>query len=152
VILLIVFILIPIIIAGVLFFWVSSFSSSEDYMNESFVGALKQGDGNMTSGCLFEIYKLSGEPIRINNYRFKVSGVTGQPITLQWPDDGNTTAYTIDSGMGGSDSDCWNPVETIGFDAPPGLTGIEDGDKIEVLVLNREYGEVVFSDSFIYQD
>ena len=153
VVLVVIFVVIPIIIAGVLYVWVSSSSSSsyEDGSIVNLVATLDQGDGNMDSGCLFVIQKGSGDSVRIENYRFKVSKEGYNPVTLRWPQDGNMT-FSIDSGLKSNDDEWWDATERVGFDAPPGLTGVYDGDRVEVDIINLQSGDVVYSSSFTYRD
>jgi hypothetical protein len=148
----IIVIIIPIILAGVLYFWVTSLSSPEEYWAETIVADLNRGDGNMDSGCLFTLQKGSGESVEISLYRFRVREQGWTSVTLKWPEDGNNTASSIDSSMKTNDELWWDRTEIIGFDAPSGLTGIEDGDRIEVEIINMAHGDVVFSSSFTYWD
>lgn len=149
---LIIVIIIPIILAGVLYFWVTSLSSPEDTYLETIVADLNQGDGNMDSGCLFTLQKGSGEPVLIEDYWFKVGERGRTSVLLEWPRDGNNTASNIDSSIKTDDELWWDQTEIIGFDAPTRLTGIEDGDRIEVEIINMAHGDVVFSSSFTYND
>ena len=148
----VVVIIIPIILAGVLYIWVTSLSDPYDNHVETIVADLNQGDGNMTSGCLFTLRKGSGESVLIEDYRFRVWERGRTSVYLEWPSDGNNTASGIDSSIKNDDELWWDQTEIIGFDAPTGLTGIEDGDRIEVEIINMAYGEVVFSSSFTYRD
>jgi hypothetical protein len=113
---------------------------------------LNQGNGNATSGVLFEIKKGSGESVEIADYIFKVCEKGGPLHTLKWPEDGNTTAYSLDSGLKANDGDWWDQTEIIGFDAPPGLTGVIDGDLIEVRIIHINTGNIVYSESFTHRD
>jgi FlaG/FlaF family flagellin (archaellin) len=147
----IIIIIIPMIIAGLLYFWVSDLSSTEEYWSDSIIANLEQGPGNMTSGCLFTLQKGSGEPVKISDYRFKVGERGNSLYTLKWPDDGNTT-YSIDSMLRTNDGEWWDATEVIGFDAPPGLTGVEDGDTLEVSIIFLGSSEVVYFGQFTYRD
>jgi hypothetical protein len=131
--------------------WVSSLSEPENGVVDVITAKLEQGPGNMDSGCLFTLTKMSGEPTRVHDYRFHVSGENGVPVTLKWPEDANMTISIIDSDLKENDERWWDTGELIGFDAPPGLTGIEDGDKIIVEILNIENASIVFSSSFTYR-
>ena len=63
----VVVIIIPIILAGVLYIWVTSLSDPYDNHVETIVADLNQGDGNMTSGLMFTLIKGSGESVLIED-------------------------------------------------------------------------------------
>jgi flagellin-like protein len=142
---------ITVVLAGVLYVWVTQIAQPPDDDLRQIVASLDQGDGNMTSGCLFTLTKGSGDKVRIEEYSIKVSEEDRSPVTLEWPEDGNST-YTLDSKQYANDGDYWDATERMGFDAPPGLTGIEDGEVIEVSIVHMESDTVVFSSKFNYHD
>jgi hypothetical protein len=114
---------------------------------------LDQGWGNMTSGVLIVLQKGSGS-VEIDDIRIKVAKKGEAQLTLKWPEDGNTTDYSIDSELRKDDDKWWDTTERIVFDASPELQAqnIVDGDTIEVEIINIETEEVVFSSSFTYRD
>jgi flagellin-like protein len=142
---------ITVVLAGVLYVWVTSLSTTEDKV-ENIVATLDQGDGNMTSGVLFVIQKGSGDSVKIADYRFKVGKEGGSLLTLKWPDDGATGDYNIDSGLRADDGLWWDATERVGFPAPSGLGNIDDGDTIEVSIINLDSGDVVYTSTFVYRE
>jgi hypothetical protein len=150
-----IFIIIPliIVIAGVLYVWSTPLDEPRFFQPyQPNFARLDQGPGNMTSGCLFTLQKEDGAPVKIENYRFQVGRKGSIMHSLKWPDNGNTTAYSIDSNIKANDGDWWDFTEIVGFDAPSGLTGIEDGNFVEVKIVDFGYDEIVFSSSFVYRD
>jgi flagellin-like protein len=141
---------ITVVLAGVLYVWVTSLSTTEDEV-ELIVATLEQGDGNMTTGVLFVLTKGSGESVEIKDYRIRIGEEGKSPITLKWPDDGSSE-YNLDSGLKTNDGDWWDATERMGFEAPSTLTGIGDGDKIEVSIINLGTGDVVFTSTFTYRE
>jgi flagellin-like protein len=148
---------ITVVLAGVLYVWVTSLSSTEDTV-ENIVATLDQGDGNVSAGVLFTIQKGSGDSIQISDYRFKVGKEGGTLYTLRWPNDGNTTAFNIDSQLKTNDGDWWDATERVGFDSPSALRTLwqnkqlNDGDSIEVSIINLDSGDVVYTNTFTYRD
>ncbi|MCK5560109.1 MAG: type IV pilin [Thermoplasmata archaeon] len=144
---------ITVVLAGVLYVWVWSLWDHDNENVETIIATLDQGDGNMTSGCLFTLSKGSGSSVEIRDYTILVGKAGQSPIALRWPEDGNST-YTIDIGLYGDDGLWWDAAETMGFDAPAGLKAqdITDGDTIEVIIKNEKTETIVYTGSFNYRD
>lgn len=140
---------ITVVLAGVLYVWVTSLSTTEDTV-ETITGTLKQGGGNATEGVFFTLNKGSGKGVEIADYTFRVGEKGKTLIVLKWPADGNST-YSIDSGQKPEDDKWWDAAETVGFDAPTQLENIGDGSEIEVKIKNEETGQIVFSNTFTYR-
>jgi hypothetical protein len=122
---------------------------------EKLIASLDQGDGNMDEGVLFVLQKGSGSSVKISDYRFKVGEKGDTLFTYKWPNDGNTTAYSIDSGLKSNDGEWWDATERMGFDATDEMklhSDIIDGDVIEVSIINLDTGDVVYCDEFTYRD
>jgi flagellin-like protein len=141
---------ITVVLAGVLYLWVVQLIDRPEGGPDNIVASLEQGDGNMTSGCLFILTKGSGERVRIDEYRIRISEKGKSPITLEWPEDGNSSYSLGDEHP--NDSEFWDATERIGFDAPPHLTDIEVGEIVEVSLVHLKTNKVVFSSSFTYHD
>lgn len=112
------------------------------------VADLSQGEGNLTSGCLFELIKGSGDGVEIKDFTIKVGKEGGASISLKWPEDGNIS-YSIDSQQRIDDEKWWDAAETMGFDAPLGLTGINNRDSIEIKIVYKN-DDIVFTKTFMY--
>jgi flagellin-like protein len=141
---------ITVVLAGVLYVWVTSLSEPSSNKLETLSATVKQGPGNLTSGCLILIEKGSGESVKHQNYIFRVGKKDGNLITLRWSQDGNIS-YPLDSGQRTNDGDWWDTKEIMGFDGPAGLE-VGEGDVVEVHIVNLETGSVVYFDSFIYKN
>jgi flagellin-like protein len=141
---------ITVVLASVLYLWIENLIE-EPNPPESIHAELEQGDGNLTEGCLFTLTKGSGDSVKIKDYTIRVGKEGRSLIPLRWPKDGNSS-YTIDSGMKSNDEDFWDATETMGFDAPSWLTGIHNGDSIEVIIKNEATGDIVFKRTFIYNE
>ncbi|MCK5560367.1 MAG: hypothetical protein KAJ51_07220 [Thermoplasmata archaeon] len=148
-------ILIIIIIFFVIFTytWIPTDHPTRPPQLESIVAELEQGDGNMSSGCLFVLIKGKGSSVNIEDYYIKVNKKGQMPITLKWPEDGNITHYSTSSYIV-DEYEWWDFYEVMGFDAPPQLRkqNITDGEIIEVKIVHIETNTLVFKDEFIYQD
>ncbi len=141
---------ITVVLAGVLYVWVTSLSSTEDTV-ENIVAQIGQGEGNLTEGSFVIVTKGSGEGVKIADYTIRVGKEGRTLIPLRWPADGNSS-YSIDSQQRLDDDKWWDAAETMGFDAPAGLWNIVDGDTIEVKIKNEVSGDIVFSGSFTYRE
>jgi hypothetical protein len=58
----------------------------------------------------------------------------------------------LDSGEYANDGDFWDATERMGFDAPAGLEGIEDGEVIEVSIVDTKSDVVIYHSKFTYHD
>jgi flagellin-like protein len=74
---------ITVVLAGVLYVWATDIIQIPVGEPNTFVAILEQGDGNMTSGCLFILTKGSGDKVRIDEYQIKISEEGKSPITLE---------------------------------------------------------------------
>ncbi|MCK5603559.1 hypothetical protein KAR91_16865 [Candidatus Pacearchaeota archaeon] len=108
--------LIIVVIFIILYLWVFHEEEPEIEYKYSYAIVAKQGEGNISSGCFIELVNVVGPELEISNYYFKVGKEDHRPISLRWPDDGNTTRYNIDSGSKANDGDYWGHFEKIGFD------------------------------------
>jgi len=144
-------IIIPMGFIALFSLWLEDISYSSEQWDESIDAELRQGDGNLESGCLFTLKKVDEGSVWIYDYSFKIGEEDGIKYTLIWSTQGNKTASNIDSGLIQSDELWWDEDETLGFDAPSGLTGLEYGDRIQVQIVNRRYDEIVFEDEFFYK-
>ena len=143
---------ITVVLAGVLYVWVTQIvNQGQTHVPETIIATLDQGEGNISSGVLFILEKGGGESKEIADYNIRVGKEGASLITLKWPQNGNST-FSLDSDAKSNDDKFWDTTERMGFDAPPGLTGVSDGDKIEVKILNIVTSEVVYSHYFIYRD
>ncbi len=144
---------ITVVLAGVLYAWVWSLWDHDNGNVEAILATLDQGDGNMTSGCLFTLTKGSGSSVRIRDYTIRVGAEGKSLIALRWPEDGNSS-YSIDTKLTPDDGEWWEATERMGFDAPPGLKAqdITDGNTIEVKIKNERTGNVVYTGKFTYRD
>jgi hypothetical protein len=147
-------IILTIIIIYGTYIWVTNMHIPPEESEENIIATLNQGDGNMTSGCLFTITNNDTESYQISVYRIRIGKKGDAQVYLKWPNDGNTTAYNIDSSLKSNDGEWWDSGETIGFDVSPELKkqNIFDGDTIEVEILNINMGDVVYKGEFIYHD
>jgi hypothetical protein len=71
-------------------------------------------------------------------------------VTLRWSQDGNNS-YPLDTGLRPNDGDYWDSTEIMGFDAPSALV-INDGDKIQVYIVNIKTDDVVWIGHFTYTE
>ncbi len=117
---------------------------------EIMVAELRQGDDNISNGCLFVLTKGAGNRVNMEDYIIRVCKEGEMPVSLKWPEDGNIT-YDV---TGPPPDEWWEETESIGFDAPPELQAqnIIDGDIIEVWIVYLKTGEVVFREEFVYRD
>jgi hypothetical protein len=119
--------------------------------DEIIIAELKQGDGNISSGCLFVLTKGPGERVNLENYHVKVCKKGHYPVIFKWPEDYNTSSIIYRDFI---DPKWWDATARIGFDAPPELQiqNIVDGDIIEVSIININTGAEVYFGSFTYRD
>jgi FlaG/FlaF family flagellin (archaellin) len=88
---------ITVFFAGVLYIWGGCPKVSDGPRVEAINAKLRQGDGNISNGCLFVLTKGAGNGVYMEDHIIKVCKKGEMPVSLKWPEDGNTTAYNIDS-------------------------------------------------------
>ncbi len=143
---------ITVVLAGVLYVWVTGLSGSDDDLElEMITGEVRQGPGNKTVGCLVEIQKSGGKDIRVADYSIKIGKAGRSPISLTWSKDGNTS-YDIDSKQRSDDEKWWDSPEIMGFDAPPSLSDLAQGDIIKVSIVKIDGGDIIFAQEFQYSE
>lgn len=144
---------ITVVLAGVLYVWVTGLSGSDDKIElEMVTGDARQGPGNKSVGCLVEIQKSGGRDIRIADYTIKIGKAGMSSISLKWSKDGNTS-YDIDSKQRPDDDKWWDSPEIMGFDAPPELSEVlSQGDTIVVDIIKIDGGEIIFEQEFQYAE
>ena len=150
---------ITVVLAGVLYVWVTSLSAPSDEEIENIQATLSDGNGNATDGCLFTLEMKKGD-IKIADYYISVGKEDTSPKLWTWDVEGNDTSdhpdygYTIDSGRGGTDATFWSVPEIIGFDNPTGVnrvTGLADNDKVVVKVIRRSDNSEIYVNTFNYR-
>ncbi len=114
---------------------------------------VQQGDGNMSSGCLFELTGGCGPSVKITEHCIKVGKEGRSLITLRWPEDGNSS-YSIDFRQRTDDEKWLDAAETIGFDAPLELKDqdIFNGDILIIQLVENETKIVLHQDHIIYRE
>jgi hypothetical protein len=105
-------------------------------------------DSDLYNKCLVKITAGARLKVDPTYYVFNISTTNGNFHIFRWND--RNTTFTIDSGKGGTDAKCWDPGETIAFDCPPELYGMNDGTKIGVEMLNKETGDKIISEYFTF--
>jgi flagellin-like protein len=141
---------ITVVLAGVLYVWVTSISSPTSTDLETLTASVRQGPGNSTEGCFVLIEKGSGQGVKHQNYVVRIGRTSGNLVTLRWSQDGNNS-YPLDTGLRPNDGDYWDSTEIMGFDAPSALV-INDGDKIQVYIVNIKTDDVVWIGHFTYTE
>ena len=130
--------------------WVFTEEEPKTEIQYSYAIVAKQGDGNLSSGCLIEPINVIGPELEIKYFYFEVGKENQSPFILRWPEDGNLTSYDIDSGLKPDDGDYWGHFQKIGFDTSPAFKNqnIDDGDKI----LDDKTNKVICQDDFVYYE